>query len=195
MKLFSTLYNKALAWSAHRHAPYYLSALSFAESSCFPIPPDVMLIPMVMAKPKRAWFYAMLTTVFSVLGGLFGYLLGYFFIQLIHPHIVSFGYEPAFITVQHWFAQWGFWVIFLAGFSPIPYKIFTISAGVVHMHLFPFVIASVISRGARFLLVAAAMYFAGDRLDDLLQRYIERLGWLMVGLFIIIYLLFHFDML
>lgn len=193
MTLFSRLYQKTIEWSAHKHAPIYLCLLSFAESSFFPIPPDVMLISMGLAKPKKAWLYAALTLLFSVLGGIFGYFLGAFFIHLLQPYIISLGYEPAFLKVQHWFSLWGFWVIFIAGFSPIPYKVFTISAGVVHMAFLPFVIASIISRGARFFLVSAAMYYAGERLHDLLRRYIDRIGWLLVGLFAIIYLLFHFD--
>jgi len=140
MQIFSRLYNKVLQWSRHDHAPYYLSGVSIIESSIFPIPPDVMLISMTLAKPEKAWFYAGITTISSVIGGMLGYVIGAFFLQLIYPYIVQFGYEPSFMQVKELFHQWGFWIIFLAGFTPIPYKVFTISAGATRIAFLPFVI-------------------------------------------------------
>lgn len=150
MKLFSALYDRVMKWARHSHAQYYLAILSFAESSFFPIPPDVMLAPMSLAKPRSALWYALLTTITSTLGGIFGYVIGVFFFTLIHPYLVRFGYWPVYSQIQHYFNVWGFWIIFIAGFSPLPYKLFTIAAGTMHIALVPFIIASFIGRGSRF---------------------------------------------
>jgi membrane protein YqaA with SNARE-associated domain len=186
MRLFSALYSRAMLWSRHPHAPRYLAGLSFAESSFFPIPPDVMLAPMSLAMPRKAWFYAGLTTLASVLGGLLGYLIGLFAFDLIEPHLHTWGYWEAYQTTQGWFQRWGFWAIFLAGFSPIPYKVFTITAGVISMALLPFVLASAIGRGARFFLVAGLMSWGGERMEQVLHRYVDRVGWALVILFLLL---------
>lgn len=180
MKLFSALYDRMMRWSKHPYAQRYLAVLSFAESSFFPIPPDVMLAPMSLAQPQRAWRYAALTTVASVLGGVAGYLIGLFAFELIEPLIRSAGYWGKYEQVHTWFEQWGFWAIFIAGFSPIPYKLFTISAGVLSMSLFPFILASAIGRGARFFLVAGLMVWGGERMERTLREYIDRIGWLVI---------------
>ena len=119
MKIFSALYDRVLGWSRHPHAPWYLGGLSFAESSFFPVPPDVMLAPMSLAQPQRAWRFALLTTVASSLGGVLGYLIGVFAFELVEPWLHQAGYWPAYLQVNEWFSTWGFWAIFLAGFSPI----------------------------------------------------------------------------
>ena len=182
MKIFSALYARTLQWSRHRHAPWYLGAMSFAESSFFPVPPDVMLAPMCLANPPRAWWLALLTTLTSVLGGLFGYAIGMFAFDLILPWLQHSSYWPAYQTAQAWFRDWGFWAVFVAGFSPIPYKVFTIAAGTLSMALLPFTLASLIGRGARFFLVAALMAWGGARMEALLHRYVDRLGWGLVVL-------------
>lgn len=187
MKLFSTLYDLVLGWSRHRHAPYYLGGLSFAESSFFPIPPDVMLAPMALAQPQRAWHYALLTTITSVLGGMLGYLIGAFAFEVVAPWIQQAGYWDAYQRAGSWFEHWGFWAILLAGFSPIPYKVFTISAGVLGMAFLPFVLASCLGRGARFYLVAGLMRWGGVRMEQTLRAYIDRIGWLLAALVIILY--------
>lgn len=192
MKIFSTLYSMTLSWAAHRHASWYLGGLSFAESSFFPIPPDVMLAPMALAKREKAWRYATITTVASVLGGVFGYMIGMFAFEMVEPLLHDFGYWDRFQKAVVWFEEWGFWVVFLAGFSPIPYKVFTISAGTVGMALFPFVLASIIGRGARFFLVAGLVRWGGEKIDQLLKDYVDRIGWLIVALVIILYLAFKF---
>jgi len=190
MSIFSSLYDRVMAWSRHRHAPWYLGGLSFAESSFFPIPPDVMLAPMSMTKPRRAWWFAGLTTVTSVLGGLLGYLIGHFAFELITPLVAEGGrYAESFAKAEAWFRAWGVWAIFIAGFSPIPYKIFTISAGVLHMALIPFLIASAVGRGARFFLVAALMAWGGERMESTLRTYVDRIGWIMVLLIVLAILL------
>lgn len=180
MRIFSSLYARVMNWSRHRHAPWYLGGLSFAESSFFPIPPDVMLAPMSMAKPKSAWWYAGLTTLMSVLGGLLGYAIGTFAFELIEPLVTTGHYAEPFGMAEEWFMEWGVWAVFVAGFSPIPYKIFTIAAGFMHMAVLPFVLASAVGRGARFFLVAALMAWGGERMDGLLRAYVDRIGWIMV---------------
>ncbi|MES9898000.1 MAG: YqaA family protein [Sedimenticola sp.] len=180
MRLFSHLYAKVMLWARHRHASRYLAGLSFAESSFFPIPPDVMLAPMTLANPAKAWNLAALTTVASVVGGLLGYLIGLFAFDLVEPLLQDGGYYPKYLQAKNWFDEWGFWAIFVAGFSPIPYKVFTITAGVISMALLPFVLASFIGRGARFFLVAALMAWGGEKMEAVLKKYIDLIGWLMV---------------
>ncbi|MBU1665149.1 MAG: DedA family protein [Gammaproteobacteria bacterium] len=182
MKLFSPLYTRAMQWSRHRHASWYLGGLSFAESSFFPVPPDVMLAPMSLANPRLAWRFALLTTLASVAGGLFGYAIGYFAFDSIEPWLRESQYWAAYQTAVVWFEKWGFWAIFVAGFSPIPYKVFTIAAGALSMALLPFTVASIIGRGARFFLVAGLMAWGGARMEALLHRYVDRLGWATVAL-------------
>lgn len=186
MALFSSLYDRVMVWSQHRHAPRYLAALSFSESSFFPIPPDVMLLPMALARPQQAWRLAALTTAASVLGGMFGYLIGMFAFELVEPLMQRLGYFPRYLQAKDWFAAWGFWAVFLAGFSPIPYKLFTIAAGVIAMPLIPFLLASLFGRGARFFLVAALMVWGGEGMQARLRQYIDRVGWIMVLLVILV---------
>jgi len=185
----SPLYERVIRWSRHRHAERYLAALSFAESSFFPIPPDVMLAPMCMAEPGKAWRFALLTTLASALGGMLGYLIGMFAFDLVLPLIRDAGYYPKYLDVRVWFDRWGFWAVFLAGFSPIPYKLFTITAGVIAMAFLPFVAASLIGRGARFYLVSALMAWGGERMEGLLRRYVDALGWLLLVLALVVFVL------
>ncbi len=170
-----------MTWSRHRRAPWFLGGLSFAESSFFPIPPDVMLAPMSLANPRRAWWFALLTTLASVAGGLFGYLIGYYAFDAIEPWLRTSAYWGGYTEAVAWFEAWGFWAIFVAGFSPIPYKVFTIAAGVASMALMPFMLASLIGRGARFFLVAGLMAWGGARMEAMLRKYVDRLGWVTVG--------------
>tara|TARA_R110002049_G_scaffold295400_2_gene482770 strand:+ start:681 stop:1256 length:576 start_codon:yes stop_codon:yes gene_type:complete len=190
MGLFSNLYARVMQWSRHKYAVYWLGLVSFTESSCFLVPPDVMLAPMTLAKPEKAWFYASLTTVTSVLGGLLGYVIGMTAFQAIEPWLVSLGYIDAYHLAEQWFAQWGFWAIFLAGFTPIPYKIFTIASGVAGMALLPFIIGSTIGRGMRFFLVAGLMRWGGASLEATLATWVDRIGWAMVILLVAGYLIF-----
>lgn len=180
MQLFSALYQRLMRWATHRHAPWYLGAISFAESSFFPIPPDVMLAPMSLARRERAWYYAALTTITSVLGGVFGYLIGMFAFHLLEPWLQTTSYWSAYQQAHAWFDEWGVWVVFIAAFSPIPYKAFTIAAGTMAMPLLPFIVASVVGRGMRFFLVAGVMRWGGERMERLLRNYIDRIGWIVV---------------
>ncbi len=191
MKLFSSLYEKVMSWSKHPHAERYLAGLSFSESSFFPIPPDIMLAPMALAKTDKALRYALITTVASVLGGIFGYIIGLWFIDLIQPLVGSGGrWEEKFVLTQEWFSEWGFWAIFIAGFSPIPYKVFTISAGAIGMLFIPFVLASLIGRGARFFLVASLMKWGGQEMELKLRKYVDIIGWLVVIIGVIAYIIY-----
>jgi len=188
--LFKRLYNRVLFWSVHPKASKYLFALSFAESSFFPIPPDVMLAPMCLAKPKKSFYFALLTTVGSVVGGVFGYLIGLFSFELIEPLIEMLNYTEKLEHVMVWFTEWGFWAILIAGFSPIPYKFFTIAAGMLSMLFVPFVFASIIGRGARFFLVAFLVSLGGDTLRHKLNDYVEMIGW-VTSFIIVVGLLFY----
>jgi membrane protein YqaA with SNARE-associated domain len=187
MRIFTFLYNKMMDWARHQYAPYYLYVLSFAESSFFPVPPDVMLMPMALAKPDRAWIYAAYTTIASVLGGVFGYFIGALAFKLIHPYIIQLGYEGSYEQIQRWFNVWGFWLMFFAGFAPIPYKLFTIAAGAMHIALLPFILGSAVGRGGRFFLVTGVMLWGGERMEQLVARYIERIGWIVVILLLFVY--------
>ena len=191
MKLFTTLYDKALNWARHPKATWYLSGMSFAESSFFPIPPDVMLMPMSLATPQKAFYYAWLTTIFSLLGGLLGYAIGYWAIDLVLPFIESIGYAHKMEQVQAFFTEYGIWIIFIAGFSPVPYKLFTITAGATSMALLPFLIASFIGRGARFYLVAGLMKWGGAKMEASIRKWVDWLGWSFV-LLLVVYLLIKY---
>ena len=180
MRIFSYLYDKMLAWSSHRHAPYYLAGVSFSESSFFPIPPDIMLLTMGLATPKRAWHYAFITTLFSVLGGCFGYLIGMFFMEIIQPYLLASMYTTAYEHVRAWFEHWGVGVVLLAGFTPIPYKLFTITAGAMHMGFLPFVLTSIIGRGGRFFLVSTLIILFGERFKQRFRCWIDWIGWFLV---------------
>jgi len=186
MKVFSSLYELAMRWARHRHAPWYLGGMSFAESSFFPIPPDVMLAPMCLAQPRRALFFATLTTLTSVVGGVLGFLIGMFAFELIEPALLESSYYEKYLLAREWFDEWGFVAIFIAGFSPIPYKVFTITAGVIGMAFLPFVFASFIGRGARFYLVASLMAWGGKPMEEKLRQWVDWLGWLTVLLVVII---------
>ena len=180
MRIFEPLYNKVIGWARHRHAERYLGALSFAESSFFPIPPDVMLAPMCLADRARAWRYATVTTLTSLAGGMAGYVIGYFLFEAIEPWLHETHYWSSYLEGKEWFDAWGVWAVFIAGFSPIPYKVFTITAGVAALNFPAFVIASFIGRGARFFLVAGLIVAGGERMEAMVPRYVERLGWAVV---------------
>ncbi|MDH3638148.1 MAG: DedA family protein [Gammaproteobacteria bacterium] len=187
MKIFSGLYNKALTWAKHPHATRYLGVLSFSESSFFPIPPDVMLAPMVLARPQRAWYLAGLTTVTSVLGGIAGYLIGaLLFNEIGQPLVDFYDAQTAFETTKMWFAAYGLWVVFLAGFTPIPYKLFTIASGVLALPMVPFVMASLVGRGARFFLVAGLLFWGGERFEKFLKSRVDQIGWATVGFVVVV---------
>ena len=192
MQIFAKTYAAAMRFSRQPSAPWYLSALSFFASFILPFPPpDVMLAPMSMATPERAMRFATLTLIFSVLGGLIGYVIGAFLFDQAQPYIEEWGYQSAFDTATRWFQEWGFWAVLVAGFSPIPYKIFTIAAGVLQLALFPFILASVIGRGARFFLLAWCLAKFGPAIEPKLMRHIETMGWITVGLLVAVILYYY----
>lgn len=188
--MFAKMYDWVMRLAKHKKAPYFLAILSFTESSFFLVPPDVMLIPMALGKPNKAYRLALLTTVMSVVGGIFGYLIGMFAFNLVEPLLHSAGYWDKYLHVKDLFADYGIWVVFIAGFSPFPYKIITITAGVLTMNPLFFVIASIIGRGFRFFLVAGLMAWGGPKLEPIIKKNIERLGWatLGIGVLVAIYL-------
>lgn len=185
MKLFTNLYDACLRWAKHKYASTYLALLTFAESVFFPIPPDVMLAPMVLARPKKAWFLASLTTAASVLGGIAGYLLGVFLYEpVVLPFVEMMQYQDKLDAIIEYFNKYGVWVVFLAGFTPIPYKLFTVSAGMLSMAFLPFLVASAVGRGMRFFLVAGILYWGGEEMEHKLRQYIDAIGWAVVALVI-----------
>ncbi|MDJ0833394.1 MAG: YqaA family protein [Gammaproteobacteria bacterium] len=193
MKLFENLYRSVIKAAGSRQAPGVLSALSFTESFILPFPPpDVMLAPMSLAKPERATFFATITLIASVLGGVVGYAIGAFGYELAQPYIVEWGYQAVFDKATEWFTVWGFWAVLVAGFSPVPYKIFTISAGVLHLAFIPFILASLIGRGARFYLVALLLARYGAAIESRLIMYIEKIGWAIVALLCLAIVYFNF---
>jgi membrane protein YqaA with SNARE-associated domain len=192
MQLFETIYHRVMRYSRHRYAPYYLSLLSFVESFILPFPPpDVMLAPMSLSRPLLAMRFAALTLLFSVLGGLVGYMIGAFLFDQVEPYIIEWGYQVRFEKVTVWFEQWGFWAVLVAGFSPVPYKIFTIAAGVLNLAIIPFVLASIIGRGARFFLLAWCLAKFGPAIEPRLVRYIEYIGWAIVVILLLAISLYY----
>lgn len=180
MKLFGSLYERVMQWSRHDRAEYYLGVISFAESSFFPIPVDVMLAPMALAKRNRWIRLAGIATFCSVLGGVVGYAIGYGFFGMLEPWLRESHYWGWHETSKLWFDDYGVWIVLIAGFSPIPYKAFTITAGVAMLNLPSFIIASIIGRAGRFFLIAGLMRAGGQRFEDTLTKYIERIGWAVV---------------
>jgi membrane protein YqaA with SNARE-associated domain len=166
-----SLYDWMMRMAASRRAPHALAAVSFAESSFFPIPPDVMLVPMVLADRAKAWWYATLATISSVVGGVAGYAIGYFLFQAIGTRILAFyGYAGRLDEVFRWFNEWGVWILLVKGMTPFPYKVLTILAGAAQMSLIPFIVASILARAMRFYLVAGLLHWYGEPIRDFIER-------------------------
>ncbi|MGL5728227.1 MAG: YqaA family protein [Plesiomonas sp.] len=191
MRLFGAIYDRVMIWARHPKAEVWLGFVSFIEAIFFPIPPDVMLAPMALAEPKKAVRYALVTAITSVLGGIIGYALGYYLFDLLQPIIAQMGYQANLDKAMQWFKEWGVLVVFIAGFSPIPYKVFTVTAGLLKMAFWPFACAALVSRTARFLLVALLMAWGGSRMETQLRKYIEILGWGTVALAVLVYLIYR----
>lgn len=191
MNFFGVMYDKTVQWSRHRFAAFWLCFVSFIEAIFFPIPPDVMLIPMSMSKPAQAMKYAIYCTFASSVGGLVGYSIGHFASDWVQQLIINWRYKAYFDQALSWFKEYGILVVFVAGFSPVPYKIFTIAAGILQMTVLPFFITSFISRAARFILVAKLTAWGGRRFEAQLRKYIELIGWSVVVLVVIAYFILH----
>ncbi|MDB5448827.1 MAG: DedA family protein [Phenylobacterium sp.] len=178
------LYDWVINLAASRHAPKALAAVSFAESSFFPIPPDVMLAPMVLARPDRAFVYAGICTVASVIGGMLGYAIGVFLAPVGHQILALFGHPGGQAEFQQWFARWGIWIILIKGLTPIPYKLVTITSGLARFDFFTFVWASVLTRGARFFMSAALLKYFGPHIRAEVER---RLGlYVLIGVLLLV---------
>lgn len=176
--LVKATYDYMLNLASRRNAMYFLFAVAFIESSFFPIPPDVMLIPMVLAAPTKAWRIAGIATIASVLGGAFGYAIGVFFFDLIaRPILTFYGYMHQFDVFKDYYHEWGAWIVFGAGITPFPYKVITIASGVVHLDFAVFMLASVVARGMRFYLVAWLLKKYGEPMKDYIEK---NLGMLSV---------------
>ena len=186
MTLFRPLYDLVLKWSRHPHAERYLGAMSFAESSFFPIPVDVMLAPMCLAEREHWVRFASIATVFSVLGGLGGYAIGWGMFEAIEPWLRDSHYWEDFEVASQWLNDYGVWVVFAMGFSPLPYKVATIAAGVAVINLPGFFIGSLVGRAARFFLVAGLVRLGGDKFESTLSKYVERIGWATVAVIVIL---------
>ncbi len=177
------LYDWTLSLAAGPRAPAALGSVSFVESSVFPIPPDLLLIPMVIARRERAWWYAFLCTVTSVAGGVLGYLIGMFLFEQVAQPILSFyGKMDKFDEFSAVFNHWGWWFVFIAGLTPFPYKVITIASGVAGLSLPVFIVASIVSRGLRFFVVSGLLYLFGPPIKDFIEK---RLG-LMFTLFVVL---------
>ena len=199
MKLFKPLYEIALKWAAHPKAPWYLGALSFVEAIIFPVMPEVMLAPMVLAKPEKWARYATISLVGSVLGALVGYALGHWAFDFVRPLLADLGWLPrideyvAELTKDVQQHPWSaFWTLVLAGFLPIPLKIFTWASGIVGVPMLAFVASMIVGRGKRVFLLAGAIRLGGPRAEAALHRWIEPIGWLAVGLLVAVFIYFKF---
>ena len=200
--MFQTLYKKCLELAAHKSSNFYLGLVSFIESSFFPIPPDAMIIPMVIAKKKEYLKIFLIASIFSVLGGILGYLIGYLFFDLAMYVIEFYGYQNKVENLKLSMSQGsGFlaWIsiLFLAGFTPLPYKAFTISSGLIAFNLPIFIIVSLISRSLRFFIVAYLSYKFGELFTEFMEKHGSKwftiIGIIIVIIFIIIYLFFKFN--
>lgn len=179
--MFRSLYDWTMRQAARPRADRALAVVSFLESSVFPIPPDVMLIPMCLANRQRAFHYALICTVASVIGGLFGYAIGYFLIETLGKWIIDlYGYAEKWQAFEAAYDEWGVWIILIKGLTPIPYKIVTIASGAAHFSLGVFIIASIATRGLRFFLVAGLLRLYGEPIRDFIEKRLTILGIIFV---------------
>jgi membrane protein YqaA with SNARE-associated domain len=192
MKLFGPMYERALTWAKHPKATWFLALLSFAEAVFFPIPPEVMLAPMSVAQPRRAFTFATVSLVSSLAGAVVGYLLGHFAYELVRPLFETLGWASHIDQGVQWLSAeaakspWAaFWALVLVGFAPIPLKFVTWAAGIVGMPMLPFLASMAVGRGKRVYLVALAIRLGGERAERALHRYIEPIGWAATGLLVV----------
>ena len=200
--MFKTLYKKCLSLAAHKSSNFFLGVVSFVESSFFPIPPDVMIIPMVIAKKKNYLKIFLIASIFSVLGGIFGYMIGAIFLDTAMNIIEFYGYEKNVISIKNNLSQGeGFlaWlsILFLAGFTPLPYKAFTIASGLIGFNILVFMIVSLISRSLRFFLISYLSYKFGDLFSEFMEKHGSKwftiLGLLIILIFFIILIILKFN--
>jgi len=183
MNILRNLYNWTLDKASHKKASWFLVLISFIESSFFPIPPDILLIPMILAKRLKAWFYALICTLSSVVGGLVGYGIGMFFYASIGSVIVEiYNLSDSFELFENYYNQYGIWIVLGAGFTPFPFKFITIASGVFNLNIVLFVIVAIIARGLRFFLVATLLFIFGNAIKNLIDKYFN----FLVSLFFIL---------
>ena len=192
--MFNNLYKKCLDLAAHKSSKYYLAIVSFVESSFFPIPPDVMIVPMVISKKNDFIKIFLITTIFSVLGGMLGYLIGAFFFDFGSQIMTFYGYENKLSSIKEnlvnsdgFYAWLG--ILFLAGFTPLPYKVFTIASGLISFNFFIFIVISLVSRGLRFFIVSYLSYKFGNLFTEFMEKHCSKL-FTIIGLIIVIIGLF-----
>jgi membrane protein YqaA with SNARE-associated domain len=193
--MLRSLYDWVIRLAGHPRAIPILGVVSFLESSFFPIPPDVMLVPMVLANRDKAFRIALVCTICSVLGGLLGYAIGYYFFETIGEWVVrTYGLQSGLATFRAGFAEYGIWIILIKGLTPIPYKLVTIASGAAHFDLFTFVWASIVTRGVRFFVVAALLWKFGEPIRAFIEKRLTLVTWLfliaLVGGFIVLRYLF-----
>ncbi len=185
MKIFRKLYNWTLDKSSKKEAPWFLSIVSFAESSFFPIPPDIILIPMILAKRAKAFIYASLCTLSSVVGGILGYLIGFLLFNSIGILLVNFYHlDESINEFKNYYNTYGAWIVIIAGFTPFPFKVITISSGLFQLNFIIFILCSILSRGARFYLIAGLLYFFGEKIKIFIDKYFNILTILFFVLLI-----------
>jgi len=183
--VFDRLYARLIALAATKQAPLWLMLVAFAEASFFPIPPDALLLPMVIARRERAWLYAALCTVGSVLGGLLGWAIGAFLLQTIAlPIVHAYHAEATLAALQARFQHYGVWIVLIKGLTPIPYKFVTIASGAAHFALVPFMLASLVTRGARFFLEAALLYRFGPPIRTFVERRLTLVAFVVLLAFV-----------
>lgn len=189
MKVFGPLYARTMAWARHPRAPALLGVISFAEAVVFPVPPEVMLAPMALAEPRRAFRFATISLLGSLAGAVLGYMLGHFAYELLKPLFATLGWsdginaQVAYLREVSEQSPWkAFWILVLAGFTPIPLKIFTWASGIVGVPMLPFLASMLVGRGKRVYLVALAIRLGGARAQAALDRYIEPVGWVATAL-------------
>jgi membrane protein YqaA with SNARE-associated domain len=186
MKIFQPMYAKAMLWAKHKNAPALLGVLSFFEAFIFPVPPEMMLAPMCLAKPRSGFWYAGISLAASMVGMFIGYAMGYFAIDLAMPLVEKMGYATKFESIKKDVIDNGFLLLLAAGFTPIPFKIFTVAAGAAGMPLLPFFFGALIGRGKRVFLVAAAIRLGGEKAEAKLQKYIEPIGWIATAILVLL---------
>tara|TARA_B100000131_G_C17784722_1_gene478798 strand:- start:39 stop:623 length:585 start_codon:yes stop_codon:yes gene_type:complete len=176
MKFFRNLYDWTLRQSSKKFAPWFLAFISFVESSFFPIPPDIILIPMIIAKRTKAFIYASICTISSVIGGLFGYLIGFIFFNSIGIILVNFyGMSEYIENLKEYYNNYGVWFVLVAGFTPVPFKIITIASGLFQLNLFIFILCSFVARGLRFYLISGLLYLYGEAIKYFIEKYFNYL--------------------
>jgi len=182
VKMIAQLYETTLRWSKNEKAPFYLAGVSFLDSSVFPLSPLFMIIPMSITKPEKAFHYAFIATFFSLLGALLGYGLGFWAEGIVLPLMQLLHIEAAYQSAQAYLVEENFWAIFIAGFTPLPFKVLTIGAGIFRLQLGSFLAASLLGRGLRFLMVAMALRWGGPHIEPLIKKNLPRLSWFILGL-------------